>query len=169
MEIADKAYNLFIKELDLIPETTDVNSEDPMERSSATTRTWGNRVISGYETAKAQANSEEKKARLVDGIVKEVSQLTFVLFRRNLLTDEIVKEYRELPLFEITDNEVNKFLKTREEEVKKIAAERDAIGKVQRELDIFQAILTQGMTPEDAEAEMQKYEARQQAGLPKEA
>lgn len=160
-----KAFELFKKELELLPNTTDVNSEDPIERSAATTRAWANRVISGFETAKERADNDEKKARLTDSIVKSVSQLTFVLFRRGLLTPELEAEFRELPLFEITDYEVTKFVNTRDEEVKKVIGERDAIQKVQRELDIFQAILTRGMTPEDAEAEMQKYEAKQKEAL----
>lgn len=165
IKTADKAYELFKKELALIPEAS-AESEDPIEKSEAHTSAWGQRCVSGYETARKEtAGNPEKEARLLDAMVKETSQLTFVLFRRGLLTEELEAEFRELPLFETTDAAVEVFVKQRDEEIQRIVAERNAVQKEQNGLDIFQAMLTQNMSKEEAQQKLEEYEAKQKAAL----
>jgi len=164
LETADKAYELFKKCIAIVPEGNP-DSEDPIERSEGRTHSWAEKVITGFETARKQAVGDERVARLADGIVKETSQIIFVLFRRGLITKELEAEFRELPLFEQTDYDVSQFVNKRDEEIKRIVAERDKVQSEQRGLDIFQAILTQGMTEEEAERKMKAYEEKQKAAL----
>lgn len=164
LETADKAYELFKKAIAIVPEG-DIEDEDPIKRSNARTHNWAEKVITGFEAARKQAVGDERVARLADGIIKEVSQVIFVLFRHGLITKELEDEFRELPLFENTDQDVAKFVEKRDEEIKRIIAERNKVQDEQRGLDIFQAILTQGMTEEEAEKQMKAYEEKQKAAL----
>ena len=163
-KLADEAFALFKDAYEKIPEGN-LESNNCIERANAVTRNWAANVIKGFEAAKERADSDEKKVRLADAIVKEVSQIIFVLFRRALLTEDMEKRFRGLPLFEETDDSVAYFVARRDEEVQRILAERNKVQKEQRELDIFQAIATQGMSPEQAEEQMKKYEEKQAQAL----
>lgn len=118
------------------------------------------RFLSGSSNAQDLADTKEKELMLKDTAVKVANQLSFILFRENLLTDELETEYRELPSPEATEAELkteNTIRKQSQEELQKQITEAQ---NQQKSIDIFMQVMG-GLSKEEAE---EKYEQYQQAG-----
>lgn len=111
-----------------------------------------------FRTAGTLAETQEQKELLLNNLVQTRHQLVFLLFRRELITDEITKKFLSMMTIEDANKRyaaVEDERKARqEEEAKKINALREEENK----LDIFKGVLS-GMTKEKAEEELKKYQA----------
>lgn len=108
------------------------------------------------------ANTDEKKTRLRDAVVKYANQVMFILYRSDNLTDELTAAFRELPSAEMTGEEVRGYESARQERINNINNMHQTIIDEQKDLDIFTAVIA-GMSKEDAEAKMAEYEAQAKA------
>lgn len=111
-----------------------------------------------FRTAGTLAETPEQKELLLNNLVQTRHQLVFLLFRREIITEEITKKFLSM----ITIEDANKRYadvederkKRQDEEAKRIAELREEENK----LDIFKGVLS-GMTKEKAEEELAKYQA----------
>lgn len=113
--------------------------------------------IDSYKNAKELANNDEKVAYLYDATTKWANQLAFLLFRRGSLTDNAAQAFRELETPEDTTAVVGTFKDTRQEKIKEIRAEQEAVMAEEKELDILKGVIA-GMTLEEAQAKLAEYE-----------
>lgn len=144
MEIAKKANEIIKDALDLLVEKDDV------ARFANIPEIFNN--ASGMVNGSAQ-----NEAILKAWMVSQAANAVFLLWRRNILTDEIEKAFRELPSTEEAMEDWNKF----QEEDKKVADEldkqRNAYVEEQHKIDIFKAVLN-GIPKEKAEQQYQEYQ-----------
>lgn len=118
-----------------------------------------NKFLEAYPNAVEAADNGEKVAILDDTAIKVANQLSFTLFRNNLLTDELESEYRSLPTVSYTQGVVKKEQESRQAENDKITELVTKSKKEQEEVDIFIQILA-GRSREEAEENIQKYNQR---------
>lgn len=108
-------------------------------------------------------DSEEKKAMLEAVAVREANQMAATLWRLELITPEIEKEFRALPPLVDVVAKYNVFVDERKAREDELSEKFRAFSEEKRDIDIFMGIIN-GIAPEVAE---QKYEdfrnAQQQA------
>lgn len=111
-----------------------------------------------FRTAGTLAETPEQKELLLNNLVQTRHQLVFLLFRRELITDEITKKFLSM----MTIEDANKRYADVEDERKKRQEEEsvriNALREEENKLDIFKGVLS-GMTKEKAEEELKKYQA----------
>lgn len=118
-----------------------------------------NGIINSIDVATGMCGQDEEKIRRTyDAAVKWANQLTFLLWRREALTEEAEKFYRSLPTPESTSELAHELSAKRDERAKEITAEMDEVRAEQRAMDIFTAVLG-GMTKEEAEKRQAEYES----------
>lgn len=118
------------------------------------------RFLGSVDNAKELADTEEKKLMLKDTAVKVANQLSFILFRENLLSEELEKEYRELPSPEATEAELKQENEIRKQSYEELQKQLNEAQNKQKAVDIFMQVMG-GLSKEEAE---EKYEQYQQAG-----
>ena len=118
------------------------------------------RFLGSVDNAKELADTEEKKLMLKDTAVKVANQLSFILFRENLLSEELEKEYRELPSPEATEAELKQENEIRKQSYEELQSQITEAQNKQKEVDVFMQVMG-GLSKEEAEA---KYEEYRQAG-----
>ena len=143
MEIAEQAKAYLEKAIKVLPEDNR-NHE------------YFAKFLNGMENAKDMADNDEKKAVMNDAAIKVATQLTFILFRYNTLTDELEKEYRALPSAEETEEASNKAHEARKERQEKALEVNKALQDEQNDFDIFQQVLG-GLSKEEAEQKLEEY------------
>ena len=111
-----------------------------------------------FRTAATLAETPEQKELLLNNLVQARHQLVFLLFRREIITDEITKKFLSM----MTIEDANKRYADVEDERKKRQEEEsvriNALREEENKLDIFKGVLS-GMTKEKAEEELKKYQA----------
>lgn len=105
------------------------------------------------------ADTDEKKALIRYHLADVRNRITFLLFRLNKLTEELEAQFRSLPSIEEVARSVAAYKEAREKEQDKIKEQIDAVSAVENSLDIFKAVCN-GMSEEDARANLAKYEAQ---------
>lgn len=116
-------------------------------------------ILKSLEVAKAEANNEEKEARYIDASVKYANQISFILFRKSALSDEMEAALRELPTPEDTAAKVAEFNNKRQARIDEINKQHQAIFDEEKDLDVFTGIIA-GLSKEDAEKRMAEHEAK---------
>lgn len=116
-------------------------------------------IAKSLEIAKAEANDDEKKARLIDASIKYANQISFILFRQNSISDEMAAELRELPTPEDTAAKVQEFNAARQARIDEVNKQHQAIFEEEKALDVFTGIIA-GLSKEDAEKRMAEHEAK---------
>lgn len=111
-----------------------------------------------FNNASGMINGNEKAEALLKGwMVSQASQTVFYLWRRNILTDEIEKAFRELPLTEEAVEDWENFQKADQKVADELEAKRKEYMNGQHEIDIFKAVLN-GVSKDQAEAEYKEYQ-----------
>lgn len=106
----------------------------------------------------------EKDALLGAFAVQEANRVVTMLWRMELLTPEIEKEYRALPKMEEMASTYNVFTDKRKERMDKVMAEHKVIAEEEKELDIFKGIIN-GIPAEESEKRYNEYQKQQQAAM----
>lgn len=120
---------------------------------------WQN-VPTQVETAlelveEGDPDTERKLYCIEDATSKYANQIAFYLFRQNLLTDELSKNFRELRTPEQTIPDLAEQEKKIKEEEDALLAQRDALIKRQDSYDLIQAILG-GYSVEEAKKKIEQ-------------
>lgn len=108
--------------------------------------------------------NEEKEAMLAAYSVQEANRMASTLWRLELLTDEIEKEYRALPSMTEIVKPYNDFLAARNERSNKLVEEGKALQEEKKDLDIFMGIVN-GVPAKDSEKRYAEFQKAQQAAL----
>lgn len=106
----------------------------------------------------------EKMALLTAYAVQEANQIVSTLWRLELLTDELEKEYRALPTLKEVADAYNEFTAARKERLDKIMENHKAITDEEKELDIFKGIIN-GISAKDAEKKYNEFKAAQSQAM----
>lgn len=113
--------------------------------------------IDSYANAKEIADNEEKQAYLFDAATKWANQISFLLFRHNALTDNMMQTFRELETPEETSKIVGEFKDARQKRIDEIRAEQEVVMAEEKELDILKGVIA-GMGVEEAKQKLAEYE-----------
>lgn len=117
-----------------------------------------------FRTAGTLAETPEQKELLYNNLVQTRHQLVFLLFRRELITDEITKKFLSM----MTIEDANKRYAAVEDERKKRQDEEavriNELREEENKLDVFKGVLS-GMTKEKAEEELAKYQAAAEGAM----
>lgn len=117
-----------------------------------------------FRTAGTLAETPEQKELLYNNLVQTRHQLVFLLFRRELITDEITKKFLGM----MTIEDANKRYAAVEDERKKRQDEEavriNELREEENKLDVFKGVLS-GMTKEKAEEELAKYQAAAEGAI----
>lgn len=143
METADKAKTYLEKLVAILPE--DHHSHE-----------YFTKFVNSYDAAKDMADSDEKIALLADATIKVANQLTFIMFRDELLNKDLEKEYRSLPKPEETTAELEKINQVRKDHYEELRKANQAAQDEQKDMDIFQQVLG-GLSKEEAEKKLEDY------------
>lgn len=108
--------------------------------------------------------NEEKTAILKAYSVQEANRVVTMLWRMELLTPELEKEYRALPKMEEMAEAYNKFTSDRKARMDKIMADHKVIADEEKELDIFKGIVN-GISAKEAEKKYKDFQKQQQAAM----
>ena len=106
----------------------------------------------------------EKEAMLAAYAVQEANRMASTLWRLQLITEELEKEYRALPTMDEVVKTYNGFLSARDERANKLTEEGNAIQEERKEMDIFMGIIN-GVAVEDSEKQYEAFKDAQQKAL----
>lgn len=99
----------------------------------------------------------ECEAMLKGWMVSKANSVAFLLWRRGILSEELEKEYRELPSAEEAVEDFEEFEKANAARAQELEAARKEFMDEQHVTDIFKAVLN-GMSKDKAEQEYQKMQ-----------
>lgn len=119
-------------------------------------------VLDNIDNAEKLVNTEEKEAHLTDACTRWANQASFLMFRNNVLGDELANELRKLPSAESTTAVVKEFADVRQAEIDRINAEQAKVNAIMDEIELFRAVIG-GMDPEEAAQKQAEYKQRVQA------
>lgn len=108
--------------------------------------------------------NEEKIAMLGAYAVQEANRVVSTLWREELLTDELEKEYRKLPKMTEMADKYNEFTSARKARMDEVMAQHKVIAEEEKELDIFKGIVN-GIPAEESEKRYNEYRQQQQAAM----
>lgn len=114
--------------------------------------------------AGALNDNEEKTAMLKAYAVQEANRVVSNLWREELLTEELEKEYRELPKMKEMADAYNKFTSARKERMDKIMADHKVIAEEEKELDIFKGIVN-GIPAKESEKRYKEFQEMQKQAM----
>ena len=108
--------------------------------------------------------NEEKIAMLGAYAVQEANRVVSTLWREELLTDELEKEYRKLPKMTEMADKYNEFTSARKARMDEVMEQHKTIAEEEKELDIFKGIVN-GIPAEESERRYNEYRQQQQAAM----
>lgn len=108
--------------------------------------------------------NEEKIAMLGAYAVQEANRVVSTLWREELLTDELEKEYRKLPKMTEMADKYNQFTSARKARMDEVMEQHRAIAEEEKELDIFKGIVN-GIPAEESEKRYNEYRKQQQSAM----
>lgn len=108
--------------------------------------------------------SEEKRAMLEAVAVREANQMAATLWRLELITPELEKEFRALPPLVDVVAKYNVFVNDRKAEEDELSEQFRAFSEEKRDIDIFMGIIN-GIAPDVAEKKYEDFKNAQQQAL----
>lgn len=154
-----KAANKIIKEgITLLPD------EAKVEWKASASDIFINEAIDAAAEALDGDLKDEKQAMLEAYAVQEANRMASTLWRLQVLTDDIEKEYRALPLMTEVVKPYNEFLDARNARSTELTEKGNELQKEKRELDIFMGIIN-GVPAEESEKRYEDFKNAQQAAM----
>lgn len=148
MKIAKKANKLIKDVLDIIKDSDKATKADVANFEN---------IPEIFNNACGMINGNKTNEALLCGwTVSMANNAVFLLFRRQLLTPEIEKAYRELPSTEDATKDYNDLLLEEKAVADDLEAKRREFMDKQHVLDIFKAVLN-GEDKDKAEEKYQQY------------
>lgn len=108
--------------------------------------------------------NEEKEALLRAYAVQEANRVVSTLWREQVLTPEMEKEYRALPTMKEMADAYNVFTDGRKARMDDIMAQHKVIAEEEKELDIFKGVIN-GISAKEAERKYNDFKKQQQAAM----
>lgn len=146
METAKQANQLIKKALEILTDENDL--------------AHFSNVPEIFNNASGMVNGDEYCEAMLKGwMVSQANNIMFLLWRKDLLTQELEFEYRKLPSTEEAVKDFDGFEKANAEKANELEAARKEFMDAQHKTDIFKAVLN-GMSKEKAEEEYAKMQAQ---------
>lgn len=146
METAKQANQLIKKALEILTDENDL--------------AHFSNVPEIFNNASGMVNGDEYCEAMLKGwMVSQANNIMFLLWRKDLLTQELEFEYRKLPSTEEAVKDFEGFEKANAEKANELEAARKEFMDAQHKTDIFKAVLN-GMSKEKAEEEYAKMQAQ---------
>ena len=146
METAKQANQLIKKALEILTDENDL--------------AHFSNVPEIFNNASGMVNGDEYCEAMLKGwMVSQANNVMFLLWRKDLLTQELEYEYRALPSTEEAVKDFEGFEKANAEKANELEAARKEFMDAQHKTDIFKAVLN-GMSKEKAEEEYAKMQAQ---------
>lgn len=108
--------------------------------------------------------NEEMEALLGAYAVQEANRLVSTLWREQLLTPELEKNYRSLPSMKEMAEVYNKFTDARKARMDEVMAQHKAIADEEKGFDIFKGVIN-GLSKEESEKKYADYKAQQEQAM----
>lgn len=122
-------------------------------------------VNEAIETASTVTGDNlEKKVMLEAVAVREANQMAATLWRLELITPELEKEFRALPPLADVVDEYNVFVINRKAKEDKLSEQFREFSEEKRDIDIFMGIIN-GIAPDVAEQKYEDFRNAQQQAL----
>lgn len=122
-------------------------------------------VNEAIETASTVTGDNlEKKVMLEAVAVREANQMAATLWRLELITPELEKEFRALPPLADIVEEYNVFVVNRKAKEDKLSEQFREFSEEKRDIDIFMGIIN-GIAPDVAEQKYEDFRNAQQQAL----
>ena len=122
-------------------------------------------VNEAIETASTvTGDSLEKKVMLEAVAVREANQMAATLWRLELITPELEKEFRALPPLADIVEEYNVFVTNRKAKEDKLSEQFREFSEEKRDIDIFMGVIN-GVAPDVAEQKYEDFRNAQQQAL----
>lgn len=122
-------------------------------------------VNEAIETASTVTGDNlEKKVMLEAVAVREANQMAATLWRLELITPELEKEFRALPPLADVVDEYNVFVVNRKAKEDKLSEQFREFSEEKRDIDIFMGIIN-GIAPDVAEQKYEDFRNAQQQAL----
>lgn len=122
-------------------------------------------VNEAIETASTVTGDNlEKKVMLEAIAVREANQMAATLWRLELITPELEKEFRALPPLADIVEEYNVFVANRKAKEDKLSEQFREFSEEKRDIDIFMGIIN-GIAPDVAEQKYEDFRNAQQQAL----
>lgn len=160
-----KANNIIEAGLALLPD------DAKAEWKASASDMFINEAIDAANTALEQPSTpgsiemfKEKEAMLTAYAVQEANRMASTLWRLQLLTDELEKDYRALPTMDEVVKPYNEFLEARQKRTDELTEKGNELQQEKRELDIFMGIIN-GVPAEESEKRYEQFKNAQQAAL----
>lgn len=148
----------------IFQEATDILVKGAPLLKDESQKEYFDKTIEYLNNAKNIADTDEKIVLLDDATVKYANQLCFILFRENVITDEITTAIRNLITPEESSRLAGEYNKARQARIDELNKQHEAIVDEQKELDIFFGVIS-GKSVEEAKELMAKHEADIQAQM----
>lgn len=108
--------------------------------------------------------AEEKAAMLNAYAIQEANRMATTLWRLELLTDELEKEFRALPSMSEVAGTYNAFLAARDQRMDEVAEQGKKLQEEKRGLEIFMGIIN-GVPVEESEQQYDEFKSAQKQAL----
>lgn len=154
LDVAKKANDLVSKVVGVVTEA--YANKHPKVKKEDIARFNGVNEIFSTACSVLQKNVE-KEALLAGWMVSMANNAAFLLWRRDIMTEEVNALYRELPSTEEAMEEFNKIQEQNQAIAKDLETQRREFMDKQHEIDIFKAILN-GMSKQEAEAKLKEQQ-----------
>lgn len=155
MDTISKAQSIITRGIKLLPD--DAKQDFAMRTGIMTDEAIGN--------AAGMVNKDpEKEALLTAWSVQEANRVVTMLWREQLLTDELEKEYRDLPSMKEVATKYNEFTDARKARIDELEEQRKVIANEEKDLDIFKGVIN-GMKKEEAEKQYAEYQKQMQEAM----
>lgn len=142
---------------DLIKEEKKFLAEARAQLVAEEDKEYFDRKVKSLKNGEKLAETDEQQELLLNQYVQARHQITFLLFRKRLITDNITEKFLGMMPIE----EANKRYADKEDERKARQDEENkrisALREEENKLDIFKGVLS-GMTEEKAKEELAKYQ-----------
>ena len=143
----------------IFTEATDIIKDGKELLTDEKQKMYFDGVLESLKNAEEMADTDEKIARLSDASVKFANQLCFILFREELIVEDLTKALRELPSPEQTAEDVRAYDKQRDDRIEELNKKHEEIIDEQRDLDLFTAVIA-GYSKEEATKKMAEHDAQ---------
>lgn len=157
MDIVTRANKLISEGIALLPEDAKEDFKAAANKDIYTYQALENAIP-------VVGDSEEKKAMLEAVAIREANQMAATLWRLELITPEIEKEFRELPALADVVAKYNTLLEPRKAREEELSEQFRVLSEEKREQDIFMGIIN-GVSPEKAEQQYEEFRKTQQQAL----
>lgn len=122
-------------------------------------------VNEAIETASTVIGDSLEKGAMLEAVaVREANQMAATLWRLNLITPEIEKEFRALPPLADVVDAYNVFVIARKAQEDKLSEQFREFSEEKRDIDIFMGIIN-GIAPDVAEQKYEDFKNAQQQAL----